>query len=151
MSLRQIIGSALVGVGLAGYLASGCVDQTNNYYGDGNGGNGEYTCEEMCEHVVNECGFTNDPLSSCIEECYDDHFTEIAACWDEGLIIGNGDGEYTCEEMCERLVNECWTGPPPDPLGFCIEECYDNPSTAEEKACVTEAPCSINFESCFAD
>ncbi len=87
MSLKQIISSALVGVGLAGYLASGCGDTINNYGGDENGGNTNYTCESGAEMMVNECcGRGDDSNDFCdyediVRDCQQDlqnvtHFFE---------------------------------------------------------------------------
>ncbi len=93
MSLKQIISSALVGVGLA--YAVGCGDEVNNYYGeDGNNRNGE---EYDCETAARFHDTCDDKIGDDYESSYNDCINEP---WDEEFII-------CASQYCGSELEDC--------------------------------------------
>ena len=95
-TIKKPMYAAVFSVGMAASTLGACGDETtNNYNGNDNGGDGEYTCESACRHVVDDCnqGYGQqecidnsieqgyDPeancpseFNHCVKECYDGHY-----------------------------------------------------------------------------
>ena len=74
-TIKKPMYAAVFSVGMAASTLGACGDETtNNYNGNDNGGDGEYTCESACRHVVDDCnqGYgQQECINNSIEQSYD--------------------------------------------------------------------------------